>query len=203
MTPDEECDDGNNVPNDSCDNACKVTVNGIPVLGCEDLFGPNVIPTFVKKAKFKDSGDPPTTFDRWKTQGDFNLAQGLSISPDTEVVTVIFNQALSLFSAALPASNFVQSGGAATPKWKFADKEADVPGAVGFHKGKFKLKDNKVKLNLDGRNTTVPIDLNALGAPPPRLRQTIRVGDVCTTAVLTCESKSGGKVLQCSSELLP
>lgn len=203
VTPVEECDDGNSIDDDDCDNECKVTVNGIPVLGCEDLFGPNIVPTFVKKAKFKDSGDPPTTFDRWKTLGDFNLAQGVSVDPDSEVVKVIFNQASSLFSASLPSGNFVQSGSVTTPKWKFSDTEADVPGAVGFRKGKFKLKNNKVKLVLDGRNTTIPIDVNALGAPPPRLRQTIRIGDVCTTAVLTCESKAGGKLLKCNSALLP
>lgn len=203
VTPDEECDDGNSVPDDNCDNSCKLTVNGIPVLGCEDLFGPNVIPSFVKIAKFKDTKDPATPFDRWNTKGDFNLAQGLTIDPDSETVKLIFNQATTVYSAAPPIGAFVQSGSATSPKWKFLDKTASTSGAVGWRKGKFGLKTNKVKFVGNGRNVALPIDPNAVGGPPPRLRQTIRVGDVCTTAILTCEVKSNGKLYKCASALIP
>lgn len=203
---DEECDDGNSIPDDLCDNTCILNPQGVPILGCEDVFGPHLVSAFVRSATFRDTKkvlDPG--FDKWKSRGDFNLGDGQSIDPDSEVTTLIFSQAGpgTLFTAVLPPGNFVQSSSPTRPTWKFLDKEADVPGAEGWKKAKFFLRLNKIKNNLNGHSVAIDIDTGALGAPPVRVRQTIRVGDDCATTVLTCEEKSGGKLLKCNSEQTP
>jgi hypothetical protein len=52
---------------------------------------------------------------------------------------------------------------------------------------------------LSGENVIVPIDFLALDAPPIRVRQTIRVGDDCATAVLRCTLASNGNSLKYTS----
>jgi hypothetical protein len=91
----------------------------------------------------------------------------------------------------------VQSGKPTKPKWKFSQKAADLVGAASWHKGKLALKGAKpATFNLDGRNQTLLTSTEA-GAPPG-MRQTVRVGDVCITGVVTCTSASNGKVLKCA-----
>jgi hypothetical protein len=200
----EGCDDGNVIDDDLCTNICDANPGGTPILGCEDLTGPHIIPAFVKVASFKDSPDA-ADLDRWKTKGDFNFSEGLVIDPDTQDVRIVFNNNLSgeLFSSTLTAGTctlptcFVQSGTATKPKWKFLDKEADVPGAPSWRKGKLSRKDNKISFNLDGRKVTLFTVAEA--DAPPVFRQTLRIDDVCATALLSCEIKSNGKALKCSS----
>jgi cysteine-rich repeat protein len=193
---DEQCDDGNAIAGDACNNSCVVNPGGIPILGCEDVFGPHLIPAFVKVAKFTDTdGVPAPDFNRWKTRGDFNLATGSTIDPDTETARLVFNQDTGptpLYDVTLPAGSFVQSG---TTKWLFLDKEADVPGALGWRKAILSLRLNKVKDNLDGRNVAIQIDTT----PPIRFRQTLRIGDECATGVLDCTLNGTGKILKCST----
>ncbi len=203
---DEECDDGNSIPDDLCDNSCILNPQGVPILGCEDVFGPHLVSAFVRSAKFRDTNkvlDPG--FDKWKSKGDFNLGDGQSVDPDSEVTTLIFSQAGpgTLYTAVLPPGSFVQSSSPIRPTWKFLDKEADVPGAEGWKKARFFLRLNKIKNNLAGETVAIDIDTGALGAPPVRLRQTIRIGDDCATTVLSCEEKSGGKLLKCNSTQTP
>jgi hypothetical protein len=184
---DEECDDGNAINNDTCSNLCKAA-GGPPVLGCEDLTGPNILPASIKVAKFKDTEDAPD-IDRWKTKGEAIFSTGLTIDPDTEPVTIIYNNIPDglLFSSTLAPANFVQKD--PKLKWKFKDKEADVPGSPGWRKGKFGIKQNKCKFLSDGRKTTL---FTAMQIEPVNIRQTIRVGDVCITAVLDCAAKGSG-----------
>jgi cysteine-rich repeat protein len=196
---DEACDDGNTIAGDACANDCTLNPQGIPVLGCENVFGPHLTPAFVKKAKFIDTPPAPGPgFDKWRTRGDFNLATGTSVDPDTETVRVLFNQGTSMtpvYEATLGPGSFTQKGSLTRPNWGFLDKEADVAGALGWRKAKFIQVANKVKDILDGRSTSVPIDVTA----PIRVRQTIRIGDDCATGVLECEASPTGKVLKCST----
>jgi cysteine-rich repeat protein len=200
----EACDDGNVIEDDNCTTTCDVNLAGVPILGCEDLTGPNITPAFVKVTTFKDTPDF-ADFDRWKSKGDFNFAEGLPIDPDTQDVTIVYNNNLTgeLFTSTLAAGSctpspcFVQGGSATKPKWLFLDPDAAVVGAPGWRKGKFSRNENKIKLGVDGRNTTLFSLLEA--DSPPTMRQTIRIDDVCATAVLLCEIKSNGKVLKCVS----
>lgn len=185
VVPDEDCDDGNDINDDLCSNICKATT-GIAILGCEDLTGPNILPAAVKVTKFKDTPEA-TEIDRWKTKGEAIFATGLTIDPDTEDVRIIYNNTPSgeLFSSTLPPGNFAQND--PKLKWKFKDKEADVPGSPSWRKGKFVIKTNKIKFTLDGRKT--PLFTAAELGMPPRARQTVRVGDVCITAIIECVQK--------------
>jgi cysteine-rich repeat protein len=196
---DEQCDDGNVVETDLCTSTCQTNGAGIPILGCEGLAGPNVIPAFAK-ATFKDTPAIPGPFDKWKTKGDFNLLGGTAIDPDAQTVTILFNQGPTTpdYVVTLAPGAFAQRGIApASQTWKFLDKEADVVGALGWRKGKFaqKATSNKATYAHDGRNVPIAFSTTA----PVRMRQTIRVGDVCATAVLDCEVKSNGAVLKCLS----
>lgn len=192
-SPAEQCDDGNAINDDACDNSCMNNPFGTPVLGCEDVTGPHLVPAFAKKTQLKQTKDAPPDLDRWQTKGDFNLVAGVLIDPDSEPVTITFNNLTSglLFQKTLPAASFTQQG--TKLKWKFLDKLATL--VPGWRKGKFSQRQNKVRFVLNGRNATVST-VAALGAPPG-FRQTIRVGDVCATTVVSCVAKSGGKVVAC------
>ncbi|MCK6554578.1 thrombospondin type 3 repeat-containing protein [Candidatus Binatia bacterium] len=194
-TSPEACDDGNAVADDLCDNSCQLTTGGIPVLGCEDVLGPHMIPAYAK-ARFTDTTKVPGPFDKHTSRGDFNLPAGISIDPDSQVVTIIFNQTASLFAATLnPPGAFVQSGQPTKEKWKFKDKEGDVAGALGLVKALFGLRENKIKYVFASKYIPAIIDTTA----PIKVRQTIRIGDDCATAVVACEANTKGTALKCSS----
>jgi hypothetical protein len=69
----------------------------------------------------------------------------------------------------------------------------------GLRRTVFKQKLNRIKDVADGKNVTIPIDFDALGAPPIRLRQTFRIGDDCATSVITCNASGDGLRLKCNS----
>ncbi len=199
---DEQCDDGNLDDDDLCTSTCQTNGGGVPILGCEDLLGPNIVPAFVKAGTFKDTPDTPGPFDKWKTKGDFNLPAGTTVDPDSTDVTLIFNQTAvaAAYSVTLTAGAFAQKG--VQPQsvtWQFFNAAANVPGALGWRKGKIgeRAASNKIKYGLDGFSVSIPFDTT----PPIRMRQTIRSGDVCATAVLDCTLKSSGKVLKCLSSV--
>jgi hypothetical protein len=200
----EACDDGNVIDDDTCDNDCELNPVGVPILGCEDLQGPHIVPAFWKLTLFKDT-PKVADIDRWKTKGDFNFPQGLEPDADTQAVRIVFGNNLTgeLFSSTLdpgdcvPTPCFVQSGTATKPKWKFLDKEADLAGAPSWRKGKLSQKLNKMTPALDGRNVAL-FTLAEADAPQPT-RQTVRIGDLCATALVTCEVKGNGKTLKCAS----
>ena len=191
---DEQCDDGNANPDDTCDNSCQ---QAIPVLGCEDLVG-TILPAFVRRAKFKAT--TPGAFDSWKTTGDFNLGAGPTPDPDSQQVKLIFNQgsgSTPLYSAVLPPGSFIQGGSPTVPRWKFTDREGDVPGALGWRSGLFRLLANKLSFVLRGAGVAIALD----GSMP--VRQTIRIGDTCASTVLDCTAAGTGRVLRCVSRPIP
>jgi hypothetical protein len=198
---DEECDDGNNIPDDLCSGQCILTPQGVPIIGCEDVAGPHLMPGFVKSARFQDTKDNPGfDLDKWKVKGEFNLATGVTLDPDTETVRVILNQVgpAPLFDAELPIGSFVQKGSSTAPSWRFKDKEGDVVGGEGLRKVQAKRLLNKVTFAIDSRKVVVPVDYFALGAPPVRIRQTLRIGDDCATTVLRCAVGTNAS-LKCTS----
>lgn len=107
VTPDEDCDDGNIVPDDLCDNACKATAGIALPVQCQTLTGPNILPASIKVTKFKDTAEA-ADIDRWKTKGEAIFDAGLTIDPDSEDVTIIYNNTPSgeLFASTLPPGNF-------------------------------------------------------------------------------------------------
>jgi hypothetical protein len=192
----EQCDDGNGINGDQCDNDCALNPGGIPVLGCEDVFGPHLIPAFIRRTKFSDTPmTPGTGFDRWRSRGDFNLATGADIDPDTEDVRFILNQGTSpaIYDVAPAIGSFIEN--ASRPVWLFLDTDADAPGAIGWKKGKIVLSNNKVKPALSGKNFPIPVDTT----PPIRIRQTLRIGNECATGVLECTPNMTGTSLKCNT----
>lgn len=121
----------------------------------------------------------------------------------------------TLYRARLPAGAFAQAGlQRDRPRWAFADRNGTVAGAPGWTKGRISQRLatirrplNEVRFMLQGRGDrlepqwTLTLDPRALGGPPTRVRQTIVVGDLCTTASLTCEGNRAGTTLQCFSKV--
>jgi hypothetical protein len=196
VTAPEECDDGNGVDDDNCDNLCVFNPQGIPVLGCEDVGASHFTPLFVKKTLFKTQVFPVATYEKWKTKGDFNLATAFAVDPDSENNRLVLNQINNpaFYDVQLGPGAFLQSG---TTKWKFQDAEADIPGALGWRKGKTSLISNKVKIGHSGLNTALAIDTT----PPIRMRQTVRIGDDCATGVLECTVNATATVIKCTTPI--
>jgi hypothetical protein len=217
---DEECDDGNNIQDDLCTNACKDNTQGVPILGCEDLFGPDIVPLSVRATNLKDTNAVPAAIlDSYRTRGgQFIMFTSADFDPDSQQVDVIFNQDTLLYQATVPPAQaapcaYVQSGPAQRPRFLFRLKmsEPDCSGAEGLRRNSFQhalpglLGPNaRVLFALKGAGTAwQPFDNNFLAIDGhPKVRQTIRVGDTCATTVLSCVERMGGKVFRCSSQLL-
>jgi hypothetical protein len=213
----EECDDGNPVDDDLCTNACLDNPGGGPLPeACGSLVGPNIVQALVKPMKLSSKVAGNDLFEKWLTAGDFNLADGVTFDPFTQDATVLFSQEVVVFEATLPPASFLPI---APSKWKFKDKEGDIPGAETWTLGVMRLKDStrkrplaQLKFKLKGRGdklmtpVSIPIDPNGLGGSAPldiRIRQSIIVGTTCATRLVTCEQKSGGKLLKCFSAFQP
>jgi thrombospondin type 3 repeat protein len=195
---DEQCDDGNGIADDLCDQ-CVSTSGGLPLVGCDDLFGRHIIPMFVKSGTFK-STDNIGGYEKWKARGEFNLADAITVDPDSEQVKIIFSQTspTPLFEATFPAGSFSPG----PPKWKFKNKQGTLPGAPGARRATFTQVLNKLKESHSGAGT-VQIPISTLGPPPIKVRQSIRIGNDCATQILTCTEKVPGRFLLCSSNPPP
>jgi len=121
----------------------------------------------------------------------------------------------TLYRATLPPGSFVQAGlRHDRPRWAFKDRNGTIAGAPAWTKGRFSQRLatirrplNEVRFMLQGRGDrlepqlTLHLDPNALGGPPTRVRQTIVIGDLCTTQSLVCEGNRAGTTLQCFSRV--
>lgn len=119
----------------------------------------------------------------------------------------------NLYGARLPIDTFKQAGlRHDRPRWSFNDRNGTVDGAPAWTKGRFAQRLatirrplNVVKFMLQGRGDrldpqlTLHLDPTAMHGPPTRVRQTVVIGDLCTTQVLTCEGNRSGTTLQCFS----
>lgn len=121
----------------------------------------------------------------------------------------------TLYRAALDPGWFAQAGRVGDrPRWTFADRSGTVHGAPAWTKGRFSQRLatirrplNEVKFVLQGRGDrlepqlSLHLDPTAMGGPPTRVRQTIVIGDLCTTQTLSCEPNFAGTTLQCYSRV--
>ncbi len=248
-TGDEMCDDANAVPDDGCDNQCRIADEpAVPLPEeCEGLIGPKIVPTFVRTLRFQKqrrqvpADREPNNYSKWSSRGEFSLVPGIEFDPDTQSAEIIFNQGDTrcdagprrgeacsgsvdcpdgrctgtLYRAVLPPGTFAQAGlKHDRPRWSFKDRNGTVAGAPGWTKGRFSQRLatirrplNQIRFMLQGRGDrldpqwTLTLDPNALGGPPTRVRQTIVIGDLCTTQSLVCEGNRAGTTLQCFSKV--
>ena len=171
----EECDDGNGVDDDNCDDLCVFNPQGIPVVGCEDVGASHFTPLFVKKTLFKRRSSPwrPTRSGRPRATSTWRRLFAVGSRFGEQPIGVEPDEQPAFYDVQLGPGAFLQSG---TSKWKFQDGEADIPGALGWRKGKISLISNKVKLGHSGLNTAIastltPPDPHAAdGAHRRRLR---------------------------------
>jgi hypothetical protein len=210
---DEECDDGNIISDDLCDNTCEINGQGVVILGCEDL-GPQVVPLFARPSVLKDV--PKYTapgLDKFKLTGEFTMITDIGgFDPDSQGATLIFSQASMLYSATVPPATFVQEGSSRRPKWNFrlARSAPDIVGGEGWRVGRFAHTLagligplNRVRYSLKGQGTPIPVTPGFGGDPGiTKLRQTIRVGDHCATELLSCVERKPGNY-KCFSFLGP
>ncbi len=206
-----ECEDGTTPCTSSTDCGGGLCHQNCELQVCA-VFGPHMVSAFVKRTVTVDS-DVNGITQRWRSRGDFTLNPGQLIDPDSEEVELIMSQGGTVLYGATVAPNacppnpscFVQKGpDNCTKRWKFVDPESDVPGATGWKTGKMSqtrsavgICENKVSfLVKSGKSATMVTPIGT------RFRQTLRIGDDCVTALLTCSAKqeSGvNKRLRCSS----
>jgi cysteine-rich repeat protein len=217
----EQCDDGNTLAGDCCSEACQIEGPPCVPLGiCADVPPSQLVSNpIVKQLAFKDArprGD--NILDRWLARGEFDIALGQEIDPDTQALQIELGQndgtrgLAVLYSATLDPA---QCPGSVcfTPsttsegferRWRFRLKRADpdIPGAPGWRSGVFKrsvAEPNRLKFSLKGAGT-------ALLTPEPidgirRLRQNIKVGDDCVTVTLDCQPNPKGTRYRCGEAL--
>jgi hypothetical protein len=217
---DEECDDGNSIQDDLCTNSCNDNTQGVPILGCEDLFGPDIVPLGVRTTTLKDRKSVPAQrVDSYRTiGGQFIMFTSASFDPVSQQVDVVFNQDDLLYQATVPPAqaspcNYVQSGSLERPRYLFRLRKADpdCSGAEGLRRNSYMHAlpgvlgpNSRVLYGLMGRGTPWEVfDTNFLALDGhPKVRQTIRVGDTCATTVLSCIVRMNGRVIRCSPQLL-
>jgi hypothetical protein len=192
----------------------------VPLGICADVPPSQLVSNpIVKQLAFKDArprGD--NILDRWLARGEFDIALGQEIDPDTQALQIELGQndgtrgLAVLYSATLDPA---QCPGSVcfTPsttsegferRWRFRLKRADpdIPGAPGWRSGVFKrsvAEPNRLKFSLKGAGT-------ALLTPEPidgirRLRQNIKVGDDCVTVTLDCQPNPKGTRYRCGEAL--
>ncbi len=198
----EPCDDGNRLAGDCCAPSCQTE----PAAACEPqscaALGPHLAAATVKSASSKDADDNGTS-ERWKTQGSFVLNPAQTIDPDTETVRLEFSEnGQVLYAPSLPPGTFVQKRLVCPIGWKFTNAKATLPTAVGWKSGKMKLL--KPNGGASGTcSTTVQYGFTSGKSSPfvapagMHLRQTLRIGDDCFTALLSCTP--AGSSLKCET----
>jgi hypothetical protein len=152
-----------------------------------------VLPAFSRPATLKNTSkvDVENAFNQWLLKGEIAIPD-VGFDPATQISETILNQEQVIYRATLPPGNFIKGGKATRPKWlfKLKRKTPDIVGAPGWRAGKFSSlpaggtgQGNRIRYRFKGNGTPISV---ASGQNPTRMRETIRVGDTCYTAVLTC-----------------
>lgn len=187
---------------------------GVIIIGCDGIPGSRIRPNFAKPLYLKKERKLLTPgFHTWLAKGEVIIPDA-TFDPDSQDVVLTLNQNVVNYQAALPAAStpFVQRGSAKRPNWKFKLKRSqeDIVTAPAWRSGRFNGTPvglspgalNRVKYRHKGQGASIVVNpsflLNDRGQT--RIRETIRVGDVCYTSVLTCLSSSTGEVMRCYSQ---
>jgi hypothetical protein len=186
--PGEACDLGafNGVLDSDCSATCEVEPDGAPVLGCNGVAAAGVVPAFVRQSTFKRPRRGPTAaYDRWNARGAFLLFSGMAFDPSVDGARLVVSQG----NAIVEDVTFPPT----------APAHAPVGSDVANYGLTLRRRGNRVRVVLRGRSLTLPIA--AVGSAVS-LRQTIRVGQVCASAVLRCRVLEAGARLRCRSTTL-
>jgi hypothetical protein len=194
---------------DECTAGTCINVGELPVEECEEglvIFGckladgvERILPLFARPAVLKntpliDSGDD---FNKWLLRGEFAIQDNAGGDPDSQITEVILSQDEVIYRATLQPGNFVQKGKPQRPRWLFRlPKPApDVVGAPGWRNGRFAASQaaptgqvNRIRFRHKGNGAPIAVDEDFLSTTPgfTRARETIRVGNTCYTAVMSC-----------------
>lgn len=121
----------------------------------------------------------------------------------------------TLWRGKLPPGAMKQAGKKQDrPRWSFKERHGKRPGALAWTDTRFAQRLatirrplNEVRFMLKGRGDrldpqiSLHVDPTAMGGPPTRIRQTLIIGDLCTTQTLTCEPNRPGTTLRCFSRV--
>jgi len=214
---DELCDDGNRQDADCCSHACQIEpAPCVPLpAACGQLGSVNVIANpSIRRTTIRDSHPADGVFDRWIVRDRFNLTDGHTIDPDTEIVRMILNQndganqSVELYDAVLDPVNcpgaqcFVPRANSQgqDKMWAFRlrSSDPDIVGAPGWRFARF-LRNLGFTFLI---RETLKIENAVIGTPTlasgtRRARQSIVIGDVCVTRLLDCERNNRFTRLLC------
>jgi cysteine-rich repeat protein len=192
--PGEACDDGNGLAGDCCTPACTVEAPGTCELQVCDARGPHLAAAVIERTTATDQDDDGTS-ERWRTRGRFTLGPGQRIAPEAEDVALVLSQAGSvLYAPTLPPGSFAAVSASCPRRWRFVDADAATPGAPGW-------RSTRLSQRRDAGGCSPTLDVVLRGgraAPlvtpaPGLLRESLRVGNDCFTALLACTVSAGGR----------
>lgn len=183
--PGESCDLGpfNGLPGSLCSVACTAVSGGEPVIGCDDVAADGVVPAFVRHAVFKRTARAlGGAYDRWRSRGAFALFPGMPFDPSIDGARLVVSQGTSIVEDVTfpPAARTPERAGGEFAKYGLT----------------LRTKGNRVRMRLHGRALQLPI---AAVGRVVSLRQTLRVGAVCASAVVRCRVLAQGARLRCRS----
>lgn len=206
LTSPEECDDGNLIWDDSCDNTCAACDDCPPA--CLGFQGPGAIQATVKKTLLKNKDGLNGTTEKWTTKGEFDLSstQAASLNPATQPVQVLFRESdgvggfSSLWTASptlLPAecapapSCWVLKGKTGKLKWNYKDKDETLN--PGLQKGLIKQKFNEFQFKFKGNLAEIgepQVNRGTSENPVYRVREDVIVGGICSSVLMDCIQKN-------------
>jgi hypothetical protein len=160
-------------------------------------------------------GLPDVTFDPDSQVSKLILSQDAIIYPPgnpDDPIPVAPTLQPNLSNPCSKKLGFCQSGSSRQPRFKFrlSPRDADLATAVGLRFAKIAsappgsgIRNNRVKFRAKGRGGPAGISVDPGFLPDvdglPRVRQTIRIDNVCFTAVLSCLNPPDEVTMKCLS----
>jgi cysteine-rich repeat protein len=191
----EGCDDGNVLAGDCCSSACTLEAPGT----CEPQAcvarGPHLAAAAIARTTATDRHADGVS-ERWRSRGSLVLRPGQRIAPETEDVALVLSQGGSvLYAPTLPPGSFPAAPSTCARRWRFLDPGATTPGALGWRsarvrQGRAPAGGCSSLLDVVFRGgRSAPLVTPATGL----VRQSLRIGNDCFTALLDCTVSASGR----------
>jgi cysteine-rich repeat protein len=192
--PGEACDDGNALAGDCCAPTCTIEPPGTCEPQVCNARGPHLAAANIDRTTATDRDDDGVS-ERWRMRGRLTLGPGQRIAPEAEDVALVLSQAGNvLYAPTLPPGSFGGASATCARRWRFVDPDAATPGALGWRSARVSQG-----RTAGGCSATLDVVLRggrdaALVTPAPGvLRESLRVGNDCFTALVACTVSASGR----------
>lgn len=220
VDPGEECDDGNTLDGDCCSSTCEIeSLPCVPLGICAGLGDEQIVSAAaIRRTVMRNTRRVPGQYDRWGSIGQVVLDAHQTLHPVSETFQLQINQndgaggSNSLFNPTLdpsgcPGDVCFQPEGSSDgrerrARFRLRARDADVVGAEGLRHALFARRPGppeEFRLGLTGTGASIASPVPVDGVR--RVRQSIRVGDQCVTAMLDCRPIIADRFLRCGPPL--